>query len=208
MESVGMMVEGGEWSSFNGVSVNDEAEFLAHMFPANYDSLTSNELDGPYSASWAPHEPRMSNASVGNVSFYSSDGCNLHSNFSEGSASSYGQENYYLRDSQQFLAASNASLPTLGFPVLSDPKGFLSVFLGNSIMEAEDTQSKFLNTHLQLKCPQEMAEIEASDGCEDKSSGDSSDTKKRSRIPEVRSCFFLICVFVFMSKFGFFQLIY
>ncbi|KAJ8439598.1 hypothetical protein Cgig2_017165 [Carnegiea gigantea] len=186
MESVGTMVEGGEWCSFNGVSVNEEAKFLAHMFPTSYNLLTNNELDGSYSAFWAPHEPTLSNASVDNVSFYSSDDSSLYSSFSQGSGSSYGQENYYLSDSQEFLAANNASLPTLGFPVLSNPKGFLSVFLANSTMEAEDTQIDFLNTHLQLKCPQEMVEIVASDGCEDKSGDDSNDTEKRSRISETR----------------------
>ncbi|KAL8162616.1 hypothetical protein V2J09_014105 [Rumex salicifolius] len=83
------IMEGGEWNSFN---VNEEANFMAHLFPTNCSSPSNDAEDVVFSlAAWS-----------------NTANSDLYSSFSQDSCYSGGiHDSYYTSDdSHQFLAAN------------------------------------------------------------------------------------------------------
>ncbi|GAB4853435.1 hypothetical protein Ancab_017626 [Ancistrocladus abbreviatus] len=210
MESAGTVIEGGEWTSFNGVYVNEEADFLAQLFP---NSSLTNELDdgsslGVTATCWASQESHFSIGRVDN-SIYSSDSANSNlycfpqeSSFSGGSSIIYptGHENYYMSEPHQFLAANTNSV-SIDF-CMSDAKNnsFIQVFpdrvegddclnqemsSGNMEQSSVDlTEAELKDEHLQLRREAEMSVMDLT--IEDKNSELLENSKKRSRISDVQ----------------------
>ncbi|GAB4838346.1 hypothetical protein Ancab_027875 [Ancistrocladus abbreviatus] len=209
MEPAGTEIEGGEWSSFNGVYVNEEADFMAQLFP---NSSLTHELDGGSSlgvasACWASQEPHFS-MGVADNSIYSSDSANSNLYcFSQESSSSgggsiiypTGHENYYMSNPHQFLSANNSL--SIDF-CMGDAKNtsFIQVFPDR--MEGDDclnqemssgnmdescvdlTEAELTEKHLQLRREAEMSEMDLS--IEDKNSDLLENSKKRLRISDVQ----------------------
>ncbi|KAL8138490.1 hypothetical protein V2J09_004491 [Rumex salicifolius] len=99
-------MEGGEWNSFNGVYVNEEADFMAQLFPT-----TTDQVDGHSSlASWSNNVNLSTNSNLG--CYFSQDSC-----YSGGSGiANYpiaSHENYYA--SHNFLAGNNNNGSMLEF---------------------------------------------------------------------------------------------
>ncbi|XP_021724775.1 transcription factor bHLH84-like [Chenopodium quinoa] len=198
-----MMMEGAEWSSFNGISVNDEANFMAQLFP---NCSLEQELEScSLALSSSCYSGMTEDDRLDSSSFFSTDDKNFNSyclsqgsNYSGGSSSTVGypyHENFCLSETHQIFAANDNSCH---FPVDLCPsasKNFIQRFPGNP-MERSDSlnleiscggsfedQPEFSeNKNLQLKQEYEMSEVEPAS--EDRSSGLFESGKKRSRISE------------------------
>ncbi|GMH17924.1 hypothetical protein Nepgr_019765 [Nepenthes gracilis] len=211
MELSGTASEGGEWSSFNGVYANVEADFMSQLLPEC--SLTI-ELDGGSSlgvatACWDGHESHFNTRGLSSI--YSSDCANSkfccfsqESSFSGVWSIIYptaGQENYYIRDIHPFLAANNNSMPT-DFCMMDEKyTSFIQVFPdrieGNCCLTHEtvsgnmdEAGTNLTNTeladeqHLQLKMVAEMRVMDLA--TKDKNRDSPNNAKKRSLILDVQ----------------------
>jgi len=97
-------MEGGEWSSFNAVCVNEEADFMAQLFPNpnNVDHVTYNNAEnGSYYSSDSQ-----------NLYYFSSQESSYNTNKSGRDSSSY---HSFLSDSHhhQALAAATSNASSL-----------------------------------------------------------------------------------------------
>ncbi|GMH03101.1 hypothetical protein Nepgr_004940 [Nepenthes gracilis] len=211
MEPAGTAVEGGDWSTFNGVHVYEEADFIAQLFPSS--SLT-NELDASCSfrvaTTWDGHESHFDMGMVDN-SIYSSDSTNSNfhwfsqeSSFSGGGRTIYptrGHENYYMSEHHQNLAANNNFMPIdFCMPEVNN-YSLIQVFPGR--IEGDDclnpemisdnmdesganlAESEIADKHLELKREAEMSEMRLP--MKDKNIDSSSNSKKRSCVSDVQN---------------------
>lgn len=198
MESTATMMEGAEWGSFSGVvSVNEEADFMAQLFP-NYS--LDNELESSSIALSSSCYSGMNEDDNG--TFFPNDEKNPNMYcLSQGSNSSYSGNSSsvaYPFHENLFLAVDNDSC---SFPVELCPsaaKNFIQLFPGNPMERSDslnleiscsgsfDDQSQFSdNQHLQMKQEYEMSEIEPAEM--DRNSDGLERGKKRSRNAEVKT---------------------
>ncbi|KAJ8439604.1 hypothetical protein Cgig2_017171 [Carnegiea gigantea] len=151
-------MEGGEWSSFNAVCVNEEADFMAQLFPnpSNVDHLTySNAENGSYYSSDSP-----------NLYYFSSQESSYNANKSSHDSSSYNSflsDSYHDHHHQQALsaAASNAS---------SLPIDFLQC-------QIEGDNANRGSVNMEETTPMDLIS-------EDKNSDSSNNAKKRPRVSD------------------------
>lgn len=211
MES-GATMEGGEWSTFNGVSVNEEADFMAQLFPnCSFDNeLESSSLalsSSCYSGmTGGDSGVFFSNADINSNLYCLSQGSSNYSGNSASVAYPY-DESYCLSDAQQYLAANSCSFPVDLLPSVA--KNFVQRFPGNAMERNDnldlemscgasfDDRPDFSNEHLQLKREDEMSEMEPA--TEDRSSNDLLESgRKRSRNSEVRLPLFTVAHMLIM----------
>lgn len=77
MESVSTLL--GEWNSFSGVNVSEEAYFMSQLlenFPRSNESENISPFEAPPSTFWSSHELTMSLDKVEETSVYLSDNTN------------------------------------------------------------------------------------------------------------------------------------
>ncbi|KNA20853.1 hypothetical protein SOVF_048610 [Spinacia oleracea] len=188
-----MMMDGGEWSSFNGVCVNDEADFMAQLFP---NCSLDNELE---SSSLVLSSSCYSGMTEGdNGSFFSTDENNsnlycLSQGSSYSGSSSSNNIAYPYHENYHFFVANNND-SSCHFPVDLCPsaaKNFIQRLPAGNPMETSDSLNLEMscggsfddqpeysdNKHLQLK-----QEYEIEPASEDRSSHESA--RKRPRISE------------------------
>ncbi|GMH23692.1 hypothetical protein Nepgr_025535 [Nepenthes gracilis] len=206
VESSGTVIDGGEWSSFNGVYANEEADFVAQLFP---DCSLTNEIDGGSGLGEAPtcwenHESHFDMGGVDN-SVYSSDSANSklyyfsqESSFSGGTSMIYsaaGHENYYASDPCHFLAADNNSM-CIDFR-LADAKSTSFIQAFPDRMEGDDCLNQEMSSgnvgeseaelsDEQYSQPKRLAEMLEKDvAMEGKNSDSSENSKKRHCLSNV-----------------------
>lgn len=214
MEPTGAIsvTEGGEWSSFSGVSVNEEADFMAQLFP-NYsftDKLDGGSCSRVASTGWDGHDSLVNMGAVVEHSIYSSDSANSNknsfsqdNNFSGCSAVIYatsGPENFNMSDPRHYFADDNNSAPIDFGLVNAKNTNFIEVFPdrmegdeclnedminGNRNEPALDlTEAAFAPKQLQLGAEGETFEMGLTK--EDDNLVSSDAPRKRSRIPYVK----------------------
>ncbi|KAK9715843.1 hypothetical protein RND81_06G193200 [Saponaria officinalis] len=195
-----------EWSTFNGVSVNEEADFMAKMFP---NSSIRNELEMSSNLSlssstiYSGYESKNDMISYESGSYNSTD-TNYSNCFSSSQESSLSEKSdgiayqcneiYFMSDPDQFLAVDGTSLP-VGFCL--DAKGCIQEFPGNSTeqnrvlnvdMSCDDSDGLKMDLtkgrNLGLNSKMEMEEIEAVE--DDKSLDLLEHARKRCRKSEVQ----------------------
>ncbi|GAB2292128.1 hypothetical protein Dimus_026380 [Dionaea muscipula] len=212
MEPAGTIIEGGEWSSFSGVYVNEEADFMAQLFP---NCSFTNELDGGSSlgvasTSWGGHD---SHFDIGGIesSIYSSDSANSNlysfsqeSTFNGGSTvicATSGPENFYMSDHHQFFSDNNSVAIDYSvinakntnfiqvFPDRTDGDGCLNQEMSSGIMgepavHLTEAEPDVVDKHLQLGGEVETSPMDLTR--EDKNHDSVDASKKRSRISDVQ----------------------
>ncbi|GAB2219346.1 hypothetical protein Droror1_Dr00006981 [Drosera rotundifolia] len=138
MESAGTIMQGGEWSSFDEMYANEEADFMAQLFP---NCSVMNDLDGVSSlrvasTCWDGHYTHFDVGGVENF-IYSSDSPNSNSySFSQESTlggggtmifATSGPENFYMSDSSPFFGNSTNPAP-ISFSLMNANNNFILVF--------------------------------------------------------------------------------
>ncbi|KAL9264623.1 Transcription factor RSL2-like protein [Drosera capensis] len=137
MESAGTIIQGGEWSSFDEMYANEEADFMAQLFP---NCSVMNDLDGVSSLRVASTcwDGQYTHFDVGWVenSIYSSDSPDSNSfSFSQESTlgggtmifATSGPENFYIGDSSPFFGDSSNPVP-IRFSLMNANNNFIQVF--------------------------------------------------------------------------------
>lgn len=161
-------MEGGEWSNFNaGVCVNEEADFMAQLFPS------PNDINVNFIMANANNTNNNNNTEGGNSSYYSCDSTSNSRNvYRYSQESSYNHEvhyhNYFSDNHLAVAAASNAS---------SLPIDFLHCH-----MEDEENGATMDNDNADLN--EDESQMDPSEE-DNKTCNTSYNSKKRGRVLEV-----------------------
>ncbi|KAL2930253.1 Transcription factor bHLH84 [Bienertia sinuspersici] len=194
-----MLMEGAEWSSFTGVvSVNEEADFMAQLFPecgldnelesSCYSGMTAGDNGSFFSNN---NDDKNNNSNANNLYCLSQES-NNSSYSGNNNSTSVGAYPFY---ENIFLTADENGC---SFPVELCPsvaKNFIQLFPGNPMERNDslsleiscggsfDDQSQFSdNHHSELKQEHEMSEIEPAE--KDRNTDVLECGRKRSRVSE------------------------
>nr|XP_016473885.1 PREDICTED: uncharacterized protein LOC107795724 [Nicotiana tabacum] len=175
MEPVASM--SGEWSSFSGMCLTDEADFMAQLLG---NCSLPNELPSTY---WTGHESTMNMGGAREVSVYSSNDTNnsMHTDDSSFLFFPPSHENYYPSHSRPILMRNDSSI-TMEHGLVdtnnpSEVDDFLNQDVSNDSMEFDENMPEAALDGKGLQ----LGRTDYEQFSEDKM-GSSESSKKRSRL--------------------------
>nr|XP_016435055.1 PREDICTED: transcription factor bHLH139-like [Nicotiana tabacum] len=176
----------GEWSSFSGMCLADEADFMAQLLG---NCSLPNELPcssnfGVSPAYWTGHESNMNMGGAREVSVYSSNDTN-NSMYTDGSSllfSPPSHENYYSSHSRPILMRNDSSI-TMEHGLVdtnnpSEADDFLNQDVSNDSMEFDENMPEAALNGKGLQ----LGRTDYEQFSEDKMDSPSESSKKRSRL--------------------------